>query len=95
MEMHHPPKVRANEDIRAICIEIVAESKTTAEWDKIESDDMYQRGSYSGGYDATEQEFTFSYHAPDGKEWWTQFSLEVAQKIAIGEKHSLDLNEPS
>ena len=45
--------------------------------------------------DATEQEFLFSYYAPDGTEYWPGFSLEIASKIASGAPYFLDIRKAS
>ena len=65
------------------------------EWDRIESDDMFQRGAFVGGYDACEQAFTFSYYDAAKKEWWLSFNLPIAEKIARGDEYWLDLFEPA
>jgi hypothetical protein len=95
MEIRSRPQIQADDDLRAICRKIVAEEKSMAEWDRIESDDMFQLGAFVGGYDACEQEFTFSYYDASNKEWWLSFSLPIAEKIARGDEHWLDLFEPA
>ena len=52
MEIDHRPQLRADDDLRAICREIVAHGRSLSEWDIAESDDMFQRGVYVGGYEA-------------------------------------------
>lgn len=66
-----------------------------AEWDRVESCDAFQRGSFVGGYDACEQEFTFSYYDAAKKEWWLSFSVPIAEKIARGDDYWLDLSDPA
>jgi hypothetical protein len=95
METNRKPQRRADGDLRAICRQIVSEGKTIEEWGQVESDDTFQRGKYVGGYDATEQQFLFSYHDDMGKEWWFFFPLLIAEKIARGDDYYLDLHEPS
>ena len=90
-----PQQIEADDHLRAICRGIVAEGKTAVEWDQIESDDMFSAGQFDGGYDATEQEFLFSYYAPNGTEYWLGFSLEIASKIASGEQYFLDNRKAS
>jgi hypothetical protein len=58
---------------------------TLAEWSEIESDDQFQTENFCGGFDATEQEFTFSYYDEHKNEYWFQKSLEGIQKILEGE----------
>jgi hypothetical protein len=86
-------QIEADDHLRSICRQIIAENKTMLEWDQIESDDMFSDGPFSGGYDATEQEFLFSYYALDEKEYWLGFSLEIAKKIADGSQYFLDIRE--
>jgi hypothetical protein len=94
MEARSHPQLKADDDFRAICRKIVAERRTTVEWDSIESCDMFQQGAYVGGYDACEQAFTFSYYDPQKKEWWLTLSLPIAEKIASGDEYWIDLYEP-
>ena len=95
MGIRSHPQIQANDDLRAICREIVAEGKNLTEWDRVESCDAFQHGSFVGGYDACEQEFTFSYYDASKKEWWFSFSLPIAEKIARGDEYWLDLSEPA
>lgn len=95
MEIDHRPQLKVDDDLRALCREIVAKGKSAGEWDRLESDDMFQRGNYVGGYDAAEQRFTFSYYDAAKKEWWLSFRLPIAEKIARGDEFWLDLYEPS
>jgi hypothetical protein len=95
MEIDHRPQLKTDDDLRAICREIVAKERSPAAWDRLESDDAFQRGAYVGGYDAAEQGFTFSYRDDAKKEWWLSFALPIAEKIARGDEFWLDLYEPS
>lgn len=95
MEIDHRPQLKANDDLRAICREIVAAGKTADEWDRTGADERFGRGPFVGGYDAAEQGFTFSYRDAAKKEWLLVFGLPVAQKIAAGQEYWLDLFEPS
>ena len=69
-----------DKDFRIICNEIIAENKSHDEWVEIESDDMFNQGNYSGGFDATEMEFCFSVFI-DEKEYWFQVSLDGIRDI--------------
>ena len=89
------PQLKADGELRSICQQLISENKTEIEWDEIESDDMFETQNFTGGYDATEQEFLFSYYDITGKEWWIYFPLSVAKKIADGHEYYLDLHEPS
>ncbi len=86
-------QIEADDGLREICREIIIENKTAFEWSQIESDDMFSSGPYEGGYDAIEQEFWFSYYAPDRTEFWFGFSLEIAAKIASGAQYFLDIQK--
>lgn len=77
-------KITLDKDFKRIACEIVTEDKTLAEWAQIESDDMFQRGAFSGGFDATEGEFCFSYEHTSG-EYWFQLSLEEIQAVERGD----------
>ncbi|RME56820.1 hypothetical protein D6779_09940 [Candidatus Parcubacteria bacterium] len=81
-----------DEDLITICREIVAAGKTEKDWAASESDDMFQRGSYCGGFDADENEFCFE-TVVDGVEYWFQFSLNDAARIADGEAVTLEARE--
>jgi hypothetical protein len=72
---------------------IVDTNRTEAEWGAVESDDMFERGPYVGGYDADERAFTFSVHADDG-ELWFQFTLDEARSIVAGRVGQFALDSP-
>ncbi len=76
-------KVPIDEDLRRIARAIANEKKSLDEWAEIESDDMFQEGSYCGGFDADEGEFCFSYYGPDGKVWF-EMSLGQVEEVASG-----------
>ena len=88
------PQLVVNPELRSICESILAERKSAIEWDRVESDDLFQTVHFKGGYDATEQEFCFSYYDGERKEWWFQFSYAEAVRIAAGELTHLDIREP-
>lgn len=83
-------KVPIEEDLREICTRIASQASTLEEWAQVESDDMFQAGPFVGGFDADEAEFCFSYYSTDGKEYWFQFSLQEAGRIARGESVDLE-----
>lgn len=72
---------KIDENLLTIVQEIKDLSKSTSEWREIESDDQFQMGNYTGGFDATEDAFTFSYHPDNAEEIWIQFSLDEVDKI--------------
>lgn len=92
--LNNRPQLVVDEEFRGICEAILAQGKSAAEWDRIESDDLFQTEHYTGGYDATEQEFCFSYRDRDRKEWWFQFSYADTARIASGQLTHLDMREP-
>lgn len=75
-------------EFKEICKEIVSENLSETEWSAIESDDMFQSSSFEGGFDATENAFTFSFFT-NNKEYWFQLSLEEVQKIYGGQQLSV------
>jgi len=95
MKIRTHKQLRVDDELRGICRSILIEEKTDDDWSQIESDDMFQVGSYVGGYSAIEQEFWFSYYDTENKEWWFGFSLYDASRIADGELQYLDLLEPT
>lgn len=87
-------QLKVDEELLEICRQIETENRTDEEWIGYESSDQFQSSKFCGGYDAIEQEFTFSYYDEDGKEWWFQFSLYQVPQMLGGELQYLDLNEP-
>ncbi len=79
-----------NNDLYLICEEIVAENKNIDQWAEIESSDMFQKGNYEGGFDATEMEFCFSVFL-DNCEYWFQISLEQVEKIYLRQLNNIDI----
>jgi len=95
MKIHtNRPQLKVNDEFKEICKKILDENKSFSEWEKIESDDMFQSIHFCGGFDGIEQEFSFSYYDPNDKEWWLQLPLEEVQKVYNGELLYLELIEP-
>lgn len=78
-------EIPIQEELKNICRTILGEGKSEEEWSDIESDDMFHQGSYSGGFDATERAFCFSFRDKSGIEHWFQFTLSEAERIASGQ----------
>lgn len=78
-------ELQVNGELRQICREILAANKTEEEWAEIESDDMFQSGSFVGGFDADERAFCFSYYDAGRDEYWFQLTLDEAREVAAGE----------
>lgn len=79
--------VPINEELKLICRQIIEKNFSLEEWAGIESDDMFQKKSFEGGFDGTEKEFVFSYFGD--KEYWFQLSLIQVTKINNGDFLSL------
>ena len=77
-------KITLDNDFKMISREILTENKSLKEWAEIESDDMFQRGAFNGGFDATEGEFCFSYEDSSG-EYWFQLSLVQISQVNLGD----------
>jgi len=67
-----------------ICHQILSENLAIEEWSLIESTDQFQTENYCGGFDETEQEFTFSYFNTKEDEFWFQLSLSEIEKVSKG-----------
>ncbi|MEM6483646.1 MAG: hypothetical protein AAF662_01490 [Pseudomonadota bacterium] len=93
MPSHH--RIPLADALVAICEEIVVAGKPLEIWAAEESDDQFQRSEFCGGFDATEGEFTFSYYAPHGVEYWFQLSLEQVGQVAQGMEVQIDGREAS
>ncbi len=81
-----------NKDFLIIGDQILSENKTIEEWALIESDDMFQKGNYTGGFDATEMEFCFSV-IENYKEFWFQLSLETIIDVVEERKKEIEALE--
>ena len=79
-------------DFISICRKIISENRTSEEWVLIESDDMFQEGSYTGGFDSTEMEFTFSFFEVEN-EYWFQIPLGDIFDVVEGKRKEVDAIE--
>jgi hypothetical protein len=82
--------IQVTDEFRSICSEIVSQGKSDAEWAAIESDDMFQSQNFTGGFDATEMAFCFSYVDPSGVEYWFQLTHSELLEVAAGRKSSIE-----
>tara|TARA_R110002095_G_scaffold122637_1_gene106530 strand:- start:369 stop:635 length:267 start_codon:yes stop_codon:yes gene_type:complete len=82
-------KIKINAELFSIFKEIIKENKSEAQWSEIESSDMYQDENFSGGFDATENAFCFSYYDRDREEYWFQVTLDETKKIIDGQINSV------
>ena len=87
--MEHP----VDNELLDICREILEENLRQSEWAEIQSDDMFQRPRYCGGFEAPEMAFCFSVYV-DGSEYWFQITLDEVRAIVQGEKLSVDVRHP-
>jgi len=81
------------EEFILIAKQIAAENHSLNEWALIESPDQFQTLSYSGGFDALEMEFCFSYYNTSDNEYWFQLSLDEIINIASGLKSDVTVRE--
>lgn len=89
MEIKH----RIKPELFSICKEILIDSLELKNWRLIESCDQFQTKYYSGGFDATEDEFTFSYYDPNGDEYWFQLSLSDIDSIVKGKMTEINIRK--
>jgi hypothetical protein len=86
--MKHKP----DKEFYEICEEIISENKNIAEWEEVESDDMFQIGRYEGGFDATGMEFCFSVNI-DEVEYWFQLSLDAIHEINKNQNGEIEVTK--
>ena len=82
-------KKTIDQNLKKICQEIIDEKKTIQDWIDIESDDYFNDGSYSGGFDSIEEAFCFSFYNEQGEEFWFQISLEDCERIIHGDQKTI------
>lgn len=73
-----------SEEFRSLCQSIRNENLRIEQWRLIESDDQFRTQNYCGGFDATEDEFTFSWYDDSKNEHWFQLSLEQIELVTAG-----------
>lgn len=84
-------EIAVTDEFLKICSEILSEEKTAEEWKEVESDDMFQTQSFSGGYDATESAFCFSYFDEKNEEFWFQLTFDEISEILKKQKRSISI----
>jgi len=77
-------KHKIDSEFIGICKLITKENLDLNEWELIESSDQFQTEKYCGGFDGTENEFTFSYFDNNGNEFWFQLALSDIEKVEKG-----------
>ena len=83
-------QIPIDHEFLTLCEHILKEGHSLEEWREIESDDMFQIPRYSGGFDATEDAFCFSYYNSDGGELWFQLTLSEIVEVVAGELKSIE-----
>lgn len=86
-------KIKITTELFSIFQEIVNENKKEEEWSEIESSDMYQEGDFSGGFDAIEHAFCFSYYDQEGEEYWFQVTLDEIKEIIDGQVNFITMRK--
>ena len=76
-----------------ICHKISQENLDLNEWNLIESSDQFQTNKYCGGFDGTENEFTFSYFDDNNIEFWFQLPLSDIKKVETGIITEIDIRK--
>lgn len=76
-------RIPLEQELIDICIEIWRLDRTAEEWAELESSGMFQGGGFSGGFDADERAFCFSYFGNE-QEFWFQVSLDEVRLVASG-----------
>ncbi len=84
-------QVQVDNDLLAIAREILDSNRSKAEWAEVESDDMFQLGSWCGGFEALEGAFTFSYYRNDGQEFWCTLTIEELRMLVEGRSTTLEV----
>jgi len=77
-------KHKFKKEFLSICKEIFKKDLNIGQWALIESSDEFQNDKYCGGFDATENEFTFSYYNENDEEFWFQLSLNNIKDVIEG-----------
>lgn len=83
-------KIEISAELRGILESIVNESTSINFWRDHAASDWFQTENYCGGFESVEDGFTFSYFAPDGKEYWFQFLLSDLPEILDGTIETLE-----
>lgn len=84
-------KLKINSDFILICKQIQDKNYNLENWCLNESCDQFQTNDFCGGFDATEEEFYFSYYDKDGNEYWFQFPLTIVDKIIRGQLKEIEI----
>jgi len=80
-------------DLLTICKDILQFERSLSDWEKHESSDQFQIGHYSGGFDAIESAFCFSWYDSQNNEFWFQITLEEVKQILAGKKQEIEIRK--
>jgi hypothetical protein len=86
-------KLKIQTEFLEICKMIQDENLDLRNWSLIESSDQFQTINYCGGFDATEEEFCFSYYDENRIEYWFQFPLSDVDKITNGTIKEIEIRK--
>ncbi|PKV50921.1 hypothetical protein ATE84_2990 [Aquimarina sp. MAR_2010_214] len=86
-------RLKINSDFISICNQIQKENLDLEVWCLIESSDQFQANNFCGGFDATEEEFCFSYYEKNEIEYWFQFPLADIERFVNGEIKEIELRK--
>jgi hypothetical protein len=73
-------KLLIDQELIEILQSIREKGLTIKQWQEIESSDMFQSEHFTGGFDAIENAFCFSFFSEE-KEYWFQVTLEQIDEI--------------
>lgn len=82
--------IEISKDIINICKMINDTGYSIQQWIEREADDYFTVGSVSGGFDATEMEFTFTIYIK-GDEYWFQMSQVDIMNVLDGKNKTVCL----
>lgn len=84
-------RLKINTEFLSICKQIQKENLDIENWCLVESSDQFQTNDFCGGFDATEEEFCFSYYDENRIEYWFQFPLTDVDKFVNGEIEEIEI----
>lgn len=86
-------QIPIDQELLALCELIMKESHSLEEWREVESDDMFQSVRYSGGFDAIEDAFCFSYYDIGDAEFWFQLTPTQVREVVAGDLKVIEVRK--